>query len=260
MSYDVSKVARLKDAQLLGEKVKTQITAINESIENLEKVGSQANVIESVKVNGTALTIADDKSVDVTVPTKTSDITNDSTYQTKTEVDTAIGAAIAASGHAHFEKVDSIPTADAAEENTLYLVMNTTTNHYDIYAKVGEEVVLLDDTTVDLSNYVTKETGKGLSTNDYTDDEKTKLSNISEGATKVASSTTNGNIVIDGTETKVYEHPTYTAYDSGFYKVTVDSLGHVTAATAVTTSDINPLIPYTTDAETTEMLTEIFGA
>lgn len=41
--------------------------------------GAQVNVIESVKVNGTALTPSS-KAVDVTVPTKTSDLTNDSNF------------------------------------------------------------------------------------------------------------------------------------------------------------------------------------
>lgn len=40
---------------------------------------AQANIIESVKVNGTVLKVAD-KSVDVTVPTKVSELTNDSNY------------------------------------------------------------------------------------------------------------------------------------------------------------------------------------
>lgn len=40
---------------------------------------AQANIIESVKVNGTALKVAD-KVVDVTVPTKVSELTNDSNY------------------------------------------------------------------------------------------------------------------------------------------------------------------------------------
>ena len=43
--------------------------------------GAQANVIETVKRNGTALTVTN-KSVDVTVPTKTSDLTNDSNFVT----------------------------------------------------------------------------------------------------------------------------------------------------------------------------------
>ena len=65
--------------------------------------------------------------------------------------------AIAATGHAHFEKVEAVPEAGTAKENVLYLVMNQQTKHYDIYAKVENEVVLLDDTTVDLSGYATKE-------------------------------------------------------------------------------------------------------
>ena len=43
--------------------------------------GAQVNVIETVKVNGTALTPAS-KAVDVTVPTKTSDLNNDSGFIT----------------------------------------------------------------------------------------------------------------------------------------------------------------------------------
>ena len=60
-------------------------------------------------------------------------------------------------GHARFEVAEAIPDASAAQENIMYLVMNDKTQHYDIYAKVNDEVVLLDDTTVDLSGYATKE-------------------------------------------------------------------------------------------------------
>lgn len=74
-------------------------------------------------------------------------------YQTAEQVQSAIQAAIAASGHAHFEEVDAVPSAEEAQENVMYLVMNDDTGHYDIYAKVGDAVVLLDDTTVDLSAY-----------------------------------------------------------------------------------------------------------
>ncbi len=44
------------------------------------EAGADVNVIESVKVNGTALTPDANKAVNVTVPTKTSDLTNDSDY------------------------------------------------------------------------------------------------------------------------------------------------------------------------------------
>ena len=70
--------------------------------------------------------------------------------------------------------------------------------------------------------YVAQETGKGLSSNDYTSAEKTKLSGIAEGANK-------------------YVHPSYTAQKSGLYKVTVDASGHVSATTAVAKTDITGL-------------------
>lgn len=70
--------------------------------------------------------------------------------------------------------------------------------------------------------FVAQESGKGLSSNDYTSAEKTKLSGIAEGANK-------------------YTHPTYTAQKSGLYKVTVDAAGHVSGATAVAKADITAL-------------------
>ena len=60
-------------------------------------------------------------------------------------------------------------------------------------------------------------------------------------ATATAASTTNGNIKINGTETKVYTHPAYTPKDSGLYKITVDATGHVSAVAAVAKADITAL-------------------
>ena len=94
-----------------------------------------------------------------------------------------------------FVKVEAVPTVEKAEANKLYLVYNETTKHYDIYAKVDNAVELLDDTTVDLTNYyrkdevntelakkVDKVEGKGLSTEDFTTELKNKLAGIAEGA------------------------------------------------------------------------------
>lgn len=47
---------------------------------NEKNLGGEANVLEGVKVNGQALTIATDKTVDIAVPTKLSELTNDSNY------------------------------------------------------------------------------------------------------------------------------------------------------------------------------------
>ena len=60
-------------------------------------------------------------------------------------------------------------------------------------------------------------------------------------ATATAASSTNGNIKINGSEVTVYTHPAYTAKSSGFYKITVDATGHVSAVTAVTKADITGL-------------------
>ena len=276
MAYNEEKLARLKHLKQLAQKAKAESDAVATRVKSLEDAGAQANKIESIKVNGTAQTIDPDKSVNITVPTKTSQLNNDSTFQTSAQVVAAINTAISKSGHASFQKVDAVPKADAAQENILYLVMNTTTKHYDIYAKIkgssdSYTMELLDDTTVDLSGKVDKVAGKGLSTNDYTTAEKTKLAGIAEGANK-------------------YVPPSYTAKTSGLYKVTVDATGHVSAVAAVTKGDITALgIPgqdttypeattakaglmsaadkskldgmtIATDAEVSEMLTEVFGA
>ena len=73
-----------------------------------------------------------------------------------------------------------------------------------------------------ISGKVDKVSGKELSSNDYTDAEKSKLSGIAAGANK-------------------YTHPSYTSRSSGLYKLTVDSTGHISAASAVTKADITAL-------------------
>jgi hypothetical protein len=97
--------------------------------------------------------------------------------------------------------VDTLPEIADAQENVMYLLFNTETNHYDIYAKIGEKLEQLDDTSVNLEDYVLKEEGKEL----IATEKITKLDGIAEGAVKVEASATNGNIKINGVETKVYE-------------------------------------------------------
>lgn len=79
---------------------------------------------------------------------------------------------------------------------------------------------------------VALEAGKGLSTNDYTTAEKSKLAGIPANA-------------------NYYVHPSYTAVNSGLYKVKVDSTGHVSGTTAVTKSDITALGIPAQDTNTT---------
>lgn len=70
-----------------------------------------------------------------------------------------------------------------------------------------------------ITNKVDKVNGKVLSSNDYTTIEKNKLAGIAEGANK-------------------YIHPTHISKTIGFYKVSIDSLGHVSTVEAVTKDDI----------------------
>ena len=72
----------------------------------------------------------------------------------------------------------------------------------------------------------------------YTVDDKDKLDNIAEGATKVEASETNGNVKIDGTETTVYTHPTTEATAAAAVKVGKDSEGHVVLGDPLTKSDV----------------------
>ena len=223
MAYNTEKLTKLEALQELAQRIKsdyatkTELTEVKDKVDQLVTAGGEPNVIETVKVNGVAQEVTE-KAVDIKVPTKTSDLSNDSQFQTNSEVAQAIQTAISKTGHASFKKVEAVPDVESAEDNVLYLVMNNKTKHYDIYAKVENEVVLLDDTTVDLTNYVEKEEGKGLSTNDYTTEEKEKLAGLNN-----------------------YTHPSYTEQTSGLYKVTVDATGHVSAVEAVTKEDITGL-------------------
>lgn len=114
--------------------------------------GAQVNVIESVKVNGTALPITA-KAVSVTVPTKTSELTNNSGFIT----------------------IDDVPEGAAG---------TTTTPKMDGTAAVGTETAFArgDHVHPHDSSKVDKVDGKGLSTNDYTTTEKNKLAGIATGA------------------------------------------------------------------------------
>lgn len=220
----MSKIITLDQLKQLATKVKseddalgTQIETVASKVEELVTTGGEANVLEGVKVNGTALAITDkmvdlliaagtengtisvngaavavaglqalaykakvsesdlDEALLASIASKATDADLDALtvrvttaegeieeikaagYQTADQVQTIVQQAISESGHAHFEKVDTVPDAGSAEANTMYLVMNDTTGHYDIYALIGENVELIDDTTVDLTAYSTTE-------------------------------------------------------------------------------------------------------
>lgn len=74
MAYDTTKLTKLAHLKSLAQKVanecatKTELSALNTKVDNLEKAGGEPNVLEGIKVNGTALAIAD-KMVDLLIAT-----------------------------------------------------------------------------------------------------------------------------------------------------------------------------------------------
>ena len=74
MAYDTTKLTKLAHLKSLAQKVanecatKTELSALSTKVDNLEKAGGEPNVLEGVKVNGTALAIAD-KMVDLLIAT-----------------------------------------------------------------------------------------------------------------------------------------------------------------------------------------------
>lgn len=116
-------------------------------------------------------------------------------FATKEELDNAVAAKIGstytAGGSVAFA---DLPTLEAANVGLVVNVTDafTTTDSFAEGAgksyPAGTNVVVVKSGDeykydalsgfVDLSNYVEKETGKGLSTNDFTNDDKTKLDGI----------------------------------------------------------------------------------
>lgn len=144
-----------------------QVAPLAEKLDTIEE-GAQVNVIEHVLKNGTELTITN-KTVNVTVPTKTSELTNDGSdgtdtyvesstlddYYTKTETDTQIGyetdaREIADSGLQ--EQIDAIvASSDVVDIVGTYAALQA----YDT-SKLGDNdiiKVLTDETRDDATTY-----------------------------------------------------------------------------------------------------------
>lgn len=78
-------------------------------------VDSNGGKIDTIKVNGTAQTITN-KTVDISVPTKTSDLTNDGSDNTSTYVEADELATVATSGN--YNDLSNKPTIPAAQVNS----------------------------------------------------------------------------------------------------------------------------------------------
>lgn len=135
--------------------------------------GAQVNAIEKIKVNGTEQSVTE-KAVDIAVPTKLGDLTNDAGFidntvsnltnyylktgtYSKAEVNELVGQIATI----QISVVESLPAT--GKSNVIYLVAKTKgeeQNVYDEYLYTGKAFEKIGDTTIDLSNYLTK-TGDG---------------------------------------------------------------------------------------------------
>ena len=66
-------------------------------------------------------------------------------------------AAIAGAGYASFRKAESVPGADEAKADVLYLVQDKVNGLYGIWALIDGAVVQVGSTAVELDGYVTRE-------------------------------------------------------------------------------------------------------
>lgn len=259
---NLDKLTKLEALKQLAERVNTDfatkdsVTTLESKVQNLETVGGEKNKIEKIKVNGAEQQISEDRSVDIKVPKNVSDLDDHENYATIESVDAKISSVYKPSGS---KKFNELPEATKGNLGCVYNVTDafTTDERFvegaDSKYPKGTNVVVVDIGSglykydvlagfVDLTEYaktadvVRKEDGKVLSSNDYTNEDKEKLSSLTN-----------------------YTHPTSDvgAKASGLYKITTDEYGHVTGAVEVGKEDITDLgIPDsdTTYKEATESL------
>lgn len=108
--------------------------------------GAQVNKIESVKVNGTALTIDSSKAVnvDLTAYAKSADVTEE------------IASAVSGVTQIDYSVVESLPST--GKKGIIYLVANSDSgnNIYDEYIYINSKFEKLGSREMDLSSYAKK--------------------------------------------------------------------------------------------------------
>lgn len=235
--------------------------------------GAQVNVIETVKKNGTALTITD-KTVDISVPTKTSDITNDSGYITINDVpDGAVASttspkmdgtatigtetAFARGDHIHPSDTTRVPTSrkvagHALTADVTLVKGDVGLGNVDNTSDANKPVSTAQQTALD--GKVDKVDGKGLSTNDYTTAEKTKLASFGSADTYALKTDITGMYKYKGSVATVSALPSTGNTTGDVYNVEAsgmnyawngtawDSLGEIFQITSITNAEIDTIV------------------
>ena len=245
MANNQKKYASLSSLQNLVNNIKnifatkTEVNAKADSV-HTHTIANVTNLQSSLDAKVPASRTINSKPLSANITLSASDVgaatsshNHDDRYYTETEMDTKL-AAKSDTTHNHDAKYDAKGSASAVQENldTVSDTLDTHTTSTDIHV-----------TTANKSNWNSA----------YT---HSTSAHARVDATKVADSTTNGNILINGTETNVYSHPN-SGVSAGTYKsVTVNSQGHVTAGSNPTTLSGYGITDAETKTDATSKLTE----
>lgn len=264
MAYDVNKLVKLQGLKDLATQVKTELAALSTRIDDIVSTGGEPNVITSVKVNGTALAIAE-KAVDILVATGKANGT-----LAVNGVDVAIKGLAALAYKAQVSQADLDAALQAVLGNVTTLVGSDTGKSARTIANEELAAQLIPesakdslDTLQEIAAWIQEHPDDASAMNaaiealqavtagigGEEDDYATVVAAI-EGKISAAQAAiyaaitageTNGHLDVNGTDVTVYTHPAHTPQASGLYKITVDAEGHVSAAAAVEKADITGL-------------------
>lgn len=197
-TYDVNKLTKLGALKQLAQRIKDgyvtkeDFNEVNDSVallqtnygdlqskvNILEEAGGEANIIESITVNNEGTEVVG-KSVNITVPKKTSELDNDANFTDEDGVQNMIDAGINkfATDVTNDDVINTfkeiVDYVAAHSEEAAELLQNIS----ELETRVGKESVATQIITA-LTNYVQKDGDKVLSTNDYTTEDKQKVSTI----------------------------------------------------------------------------------
>lgn len=263
MSYNTENLTKLSQLKLLAQKTKQEIDAI-------VAAGGEPNVLEGVKVNGTALSIAE-KMVDILIATGATNGTlavNGADIAVKglaalaykaqvseSDLDTALKAVLDAK--ASGADVSTLIGSDtgksvrtiANEELAAQLIPESAQESLDTLSEIAAWIQNHPDDASAMNAAITALQGVVAGIGGEDDDYATVVAAI-EGKISAAQNAiyaaitagdTNGHLKVNGTDVTVYTHAAHTPAASGLYKVTVDAEGHVSATTPVEKADITGL-------------------
>ena len=264
MPYNANSLLTLGGLKTYAQKVKQEADTLASRVTALEGAGAQANVLESVKVNGVALAIAQ-KAVDILIATGGANGTlavNGTDVAIKglaalaykaqvseADLDTALKAVVTNIGTLIGTDSGKSVRNIAAEELAAQLIPEDAKDSLNTLQEIANWIQDHPDDASAMNAAITKLQAIAAGIGGEEDDYATVVAAI-EGKLAAAQSTiyaaitagdTNGHLKVNGTDVTVYTHPAHTAKQSGLYKVTVDTEGHVTDATPVVKTDITGL-------------------